>query len=740
MKTTEQALGTRPEYERLPDWALPAAELDGWLDPLRSVLGTVVVVIAWIGHITAWIGEAVFRAGALLIRWPKAAIFGAGLFVALRSYFYSPFPAVGAYEALDLIASHSPRIYTALVVWHIVTPAAATWLGGYVGLTIWRVWGESDRRGRNWGLLPPWPQRPTDEAPSLVVGEVHHPVEPRQVGLPSWLTIPEKGLYTGVAIFGAVGTGKTSACMYPFAEQLLSWQAADPTRRAAALVLEVKGDFCYQVQDILGRAGRSDDYVEIGIRTGRRWNPLSATWLDAYSQAYTISSLLNQLFGKGKEPFWQQAYTNLVRWIIEAHRLCGGDEPGWVTLQDIYRCAIDRDALDQVIEAAEAKAATPPAAPPTLSISMQDSAAHWSKLKSYADWKPAASGELTAPWSEDLAAAVNELGISAEIPDAAGKTSRQKHVAAIRRWYTHDWLQLNNKLRSTIVEGISVFLSMFDIPEIAESFCPPKPGKKDWDAGATHEALTGLSADPDLPSLKTLIASGKVLALNMPAGENPALGRAIGVMLKNAWLQALMLRPAEMKQNPNRYFRPAVFFCDEYQQFASTGEDDPSGDEKSFALTRQSKCIPIVATQSVSSLRAVLGSSESWRALLQTLRTRIFLSLSDDASTQLASSLSGEVERVKSSWSLNETSKGAGVSPLTATVGSGKKDMGWGKRFALQWQALFQPRDFAKLENCQAICLPYDGKRALEATRVYLKPYYLPRDLGYWDAKRKGKI
>lgn len=95
---------------------------------------------------------------------------------------------------------------------------------------------------------------------------------------------------------------------------------------------------------------------------------------------------------------------------------------------------------------------------------------------------------------------------------------------------------------------------------------------------------------------------------------------------------------------------------------------------------------------------------------------------------------------MKSSWSLNETSKGAGVSPLTATVGSGKKDMGWGKRFALQWQALFQPRDFAKLENCQAICLPYDGKRALEATRVYLKPYYLPRDLGYWDAKRKGKI
>ena len=714
---------------------------DTWIGPLRAVLGGLAVPLAWIGHITAWFAEGVVRAIVLLIRWPKATIFAGGLFAGSWSYVFSPFPPIGAYEALDLIAAHSPRIYTALVFWNILTPPAGTWLAGYVGLTVWRVWGESNRKGRHWGVLPAWPQYPTDEAPSLVVGEVHHPVEPRQIGQPSWLTIPEKGLYTGLCIFGAVGTGKTSACMYPFAEQLLSWQAHDPRRRAAGLILEVKGDFCYQVQDILDRAGRADDYVEIGIGTGRRWNPLSATWLDPYSQAYTISSLLNQLFGKGKEPFWQQAYTNLVRWIIEAHRLCGDSEEGWVTLQDIYRCAIDRDALDQVIKDAEKQASvTPAASSRRLSVSTEDSITHWARLASHATWTPREDGRLTTVWNEDLAAALEDLGIEAEVEGPPARTPRQLHVAAIRRWYKNDWLQLSNKLRSTIVEGISVFLSMFDIPEIADSFCPPKPQKSTHSETDPHQAFFGRSANPDLPSLRALIGTGKVLALNMPSGENPALGRVIGVLLKNAWLQALMLRPAEMKRKPTKYFRPAVFLCDEYQQFASTGEDDPSGDEKSFALTRQSKCIPIVATQSVSSLRAVLGSSESWRALLQTLRTRIFLSLSDDASTQLASSLSGEVERVKSSWSLNETSKGAGVSPLTATLGSGKKDMGWGKRFALQWQALFQPRDFARLENCQAICLPYDGKRALEATRVYLKPYYLPRDLPYWQAKDQGKI
>ena len=84
----------------------------------------------------------------------------------------------------------------------------------------------------------------------------------------------------------------------------------------------------------------------------------------------------------------------------------------------------------------------------------------------------------------------------------------------------------------------------------------------------------------------------------MPAGSNPALARAVGVFLKNAWLQTLLRRPAQMKADSERYFRPAVFICDEYQSFASVGEDDPSGDEKAFALTRQCRVIPIVATQS----------------------------------------------------------------------------------------------------------------------------------------------
>ena len=51
-------------------------------------------------------------------------------------------------------------------------------------------------------------------------------------------------------------------------------------------------------------------------------------------------------------------------------------------------------------------------------------------------------------------------------------------MEAVKRWYTHDWQQLDKKIKSSIVEGVSVFLSMFDMPDVAKVFCPPPPPKR----------------------------------------------------------------------------------------------------------------------------------------------------------------------------------------------------------------------------------------------------------------------
>src|SRR3984893_10172684 len=182
----------------------------------------------------------------------------------------------------------------------------------------------------------------------LVIGELHHPKRAQPAATPHWLIVPERGLFTGIAIFGAVGSGKSSGCMYPFAEQVLAYQAENAERRAAALVLEVKGDFCHKVRGILEKHGRSEDYVEISLASPYRYNPLHND-LEAYALAYGIASLLNNLFGRGKEPFWQQAYTNLVKFIILLHKV----NYDYVTLFDVYECAINPDKLEMKIKDGE---------------------------------------------------------------------------------------------------------------------------------------------------------------------------------------------------------------------------------------------------------------------------------------------------------------------------------------------------------------------------------------------------
>ena len=822
-------------------WHRPAGPMN-WKNPIRvfAVLGWLVVqgfvLLGWAGFRVfqgfLLLGWVVFRAGQIVLGLPPLLLF---FFAAVGwagwSFVHRPFPPLDEHPILVLVEYHTPNFFDALVVWYYVTPFAVVMLTGFISVSIWRVWLEGRRSDfASYSKLPPWPLDPEQKAPAIVIGEVHHPVEAREVFSPSWLTIPERGLYTGVAIFGAVGSGKTSACMNPFARQLLGWQAGDEQKRAAALVLEVKGDFCHDIRQILVEAGRGQDYIELGMDARSQWNPLSAWWLDSYSLAYTVSSLLNQLFGKGKEPFWQQAYTNLVRWIIELYRVF---PERWVTLQQVYRCAIDPELFAAKIK--EAEKLSDDLSTGTVFVK---EALLKPQLIHFAEWDwidtPGRKDQQTI-YTRPLKEKLDERNIPHEIvwEPGPGEDTRER-VEAVNRWFVHDWQTLDNKIKSSIVEGVSVFLAMFDMPDVAKVFCPVAPltsddpqaiilqaaikrAKADKDAKkAKHpepeaepeaqpepeaskpKAAAGIvytwggqpkaaketaaskpdpepEAAPDpapwelvqpvietdsdqaaaaasphikqtapitqhLPPLFRLIEQGKVLALNMPAGINPALARAVGVMLKNAWLQALLMRPAKMKHSPGRYFRPAVFICDEYQAFASVGEDDPSGDEKSFALTRQCRCIPIVATQSISSLRAVLGSSEAWRSLLQTLRTRIFLSLSDDASAKIASELCGQVEKIKESYTISETSKRSEVSPLSGRAGGGGGSMGATKSFREQREAVFHPRDFALLSNCQAICLPYDGAQSLEPRRVYLKPHYLPAEHSYWRAKEAGQI
>ena len=266
----------------------------------------------------------------------------------------------------------------------------------------------------------------------------------------------------------------------------------------------------------------------------------------------------NELYGTIGEPFWQQAYTNLVRWIIEVHRILPG---GWVTLRDIYRCTVDADLLGRRI--AEARELADRLRPLRAVISHEDMIAHPQALEDWAWERVPGTGNVGCRLDPALESRLGELGVAFETEATGGGAGREvaEQVEAIERWYSH---------------------------------------AENHDTASNNHPVPGLRRR--LPPLAQLIDEGKVLALNMPAGANPALARAIGVLLKNAWMQALLRRLAEAARRPGHYMRPAVFICDEYQSLQIPSSQVQGGPVKRVKLLLiHDLCYHTVSRRSVHS-------------------------------------------------------------------------------------------------------------------------------------------
>ena len=640
-----------------------------------------------------------------------------------------PFPAGDV--MLQLVLAHKPWLFES-IRWAYTVMLFSTPLIGFSSLFallyIFAVKGDATLV-RN--PLPPYPHPATRRRLYLIVGELHQQKRLGPVENPQWLTIPERGLFTGIAVFGAIGSGKTSCCMVPFAEQILSYCAADAERRVSALVLEVKGDFCFKIRKLLAACGRDDDYVEVSLHSQYRYNPLHNDQ-DAYALAFGIASLLNNLFGRGKEPFWQQAYTNLVKFIILVHKVLYN----YVTLFDVYACAINPALLQHKIEEGEARFQGD-----YVLVDVEAFEQH-PALDSHGFEMDEDLGRMKAPFTEALQQRLADDSIPHELQSESATGAqyapirderKKQEFEAVKRWFFDDWQRIESKLRTSIVEGISVFLSLFDDnPDVKRVFCPPK---ETYDPAANRNGRYGVP----LPSFSELIEQGKVVALNFPVSLNPGLAKTIGTLMKQDFQRAVLNRIPKMEQASDRHFREVLFLCDEYQAFATVGESDPSGDEKFFALARQAKCISIVATQSVSSLRSTL-SGEAWRSLLQTFRTKIFLALSDDFSAEMASKLCGKEDMLRPSYSISENGQDARVSILTGRATAHRATLSTSKSYNTQTLPTFEPKIFSELKNAQAIVLAYDGLNPLPPTFCYLKPYYLDPEVSYFDHLAAGRI
>jgi hypothetical protein len=645
-----------------------------------------------------------------------------GLSVACGIVLQSLYPVNIGDPMLRLIALERPAIYHALVWSDNLFLYSTPFLGISILFSLVYVHLYRGQIERAAGALPPYPDPGTMPDLALVVGEVHRQLVPQPSPNPRWLVIPERGLYTGIAIIGSIGSGKTLGLVLPAMRQLFAYRANDAARKLSGIVLEVKGDLCRQLKNILSGCGRAQDYVEVSLDGNIRYNPLNNS-LDPYAQAFNIASIITAIWGRGKEPFWQQSYTDLVRYVILLHRI----RDGYVTLLDVFRTVISAGTLEKLlIETGRASTSV-------AFLGMDKS--------EYLKWEPllhkfdfawnVGLNQYLACWSTELESTLmRQTSATASLyRRRIGDASKRMGWESVQYWYWEHWKFFRSEVKTSIIQGIAVFLSLFETdPQVRRVFCPPKElyqGKKCAD-------------DPQgivLAPFEELIEVGKVVGLNFPVALNPALAKTIGTMMKVDYQRAVQLRIPKMDAEPDKHFRPTVFICDEYQNFATVGGDNPTGDERFLSISRQPKCIPIVATQSLSSLKEALPN-EGVKTLLQAFRTKVFLTTSDPETARYASELCGKADKTRISYTVSESSSNANVGWLSGRTSSNKGSVSASKQYQKQKEPLFDERVFFELKNAQSVIVAYDGISPLPATYCYLKPDFLPIWMTWFEQER----
>jgi hypothetical protein len=645
-----------------------------------------------------------------------------GLSAACGLMLQSLYPIHESNSLLRLVALERPAIYRGLAWSYALFLYSTPFLVSSILFSLAYVHFYAPDIERAAGHLPQYPDPRSRRNLFLVIGEAHQQIKPEPSSNPRWIAIPERGLYTGIAVIGAIGSGKTQALILPAMRQLFAYRANDREQRLSGIVLEVKGDLCRQLRKILKSCGREGDYIEVSLDGDIRYNPLNND-LDPYAQAFNIASIITAIWGRGKEPFWQQSYTDLVRYVIMLHRV----RDGYVTLLDVFRTVISANALERMlIEVGRTFT-------DIRYVGINDAVyrKHEASLRPFGFHRSDEPNECIARWSEELEVVLTrETGATATLYiRQCGDVSALDRFQSVQYWYWEHWKFFRSEVKTSIIQGIAVFLSLFETdPDVRRVFCPPK----DLYEGNKSEN------DPQarvLPPFDELIESGKVVGLNFPVALNPALAKVIGTMMKIDYQRAVQLRIPKMDAEPDRHFRPTVFICDEYQNYATVGGDNPTGDERFLSISRQPKCIPIVATQSVSSLKEALPN-EGVKTLLQAFRTKVFLSTSDPDTARFASEICGKMDRTRISYTVSESSSNANVGWLSGRTSSNKGSVSASKQYQKHKEPLFEERVFFELKNAQAIVATFDGVSPQPATYCYLKPDFLPIEMTWFEQER----
>ena len=252
-------------------------------------------------------------------------------------------------------------------------------------------------------------------------------------------------------------------------------------------------------------------------------------------------------------------------------------------------------------------------------------------------------------------------------------------------------LRTKNILISEITRITNTFISDYDV---FRTFCPSK------------EAL-------NFSGFTDVIKNGKIVVLDINISEYSSLSKIIATYLKLDFQTEVMSFLAEGKQ------KNSLFICDEYDKFCTKTDAD------FFSMSREAKCINIVATQSYSSLKISLKDESSVKVITQNLVNKIWFRTDDIYTIEEAQKLLGKEDKEKLSKSISESAKETNYSYFTNSLNSKNSNISETYSTFTQHDFIFDTNFFTQnLETFSALTFLSDGKKCFEPKKVKMIPYF----------------
>lgn len=163
----------------------------------------------------------------------------------------------------------------------------------------------------------------------------------------SLVFIPEKGLYQNMIVTGTIGSGKTSSAMYPFTQQLINYKNYDENNKIGMLILDVKGNYHYQVTEFCKQYNRLDDLVVIELGGKYKYNPLNKPNLKASVLANRLKTILLLFSENNSESYWLDKAEQIMEHAI---KLCRLYNDNYVNFSELHKLITDKNYYYSKIE------------------------------------------------------------------------------------------------------------------------------------------------------------------------------------------------------------------------------------------------------------------------------------------------------------------------------------------------------------------------------------------------------